>query len=230
MWIARRIRSVTTSYAAAKSMGSMPVTVWSPWFTHFRLAARGPLGSRWYSAAGCTLPVTRCAIAVTAVPGRRGSNEPQERGAVWTEERGARDERRGKAVPLRRPGGERAGRSVEGDRVRHRRVRLVGAQVIGLGLAGPVGGHGVTVPGDLLAGPCLGPAELRGHQRGGVRRGRQPAVADLDRRPGPAGEHVLEAHGALVAARVDDLGREIPAGSLDRPPELRPLADQAEQV
>src|SRR5215472_5951478 len=34
--------------------------------------------------------------------------EPEGRGAAWTEERGARDERRGKAVPQRRPAGEPA--------------------------------------------------------------------------------------------------------------------------
>src|SRR5215469_12835651 len=34
------------------------------------------------------------------------TSEPERRGAAWTEERGARDERRGKAVPQGRPGGE----------------------------------------------------------------------------------------------------------------------------
>jgi len=34
-------------------------------------------------------------------------SELKGRGAVWTEERGARDERRGKTVPQKRPGSER---------------------------------------------------------------------------------------------------------------------------
>ena len=34
-------------------------------------------------------------------------NEPEGRGTAWPEERGACDERRGKAVPLKRPAGER---------------------------------------------------------------------------------------------------------------------------
>ena len=34
-------------------------------------------------------------------------SEPEGRGAAWTEERGARDERRGKTVPQKRPGSER---------------------------------------------------------------------------------------------------------------------------
>src|SRR5258706_6390338 len=188
--MARRSRSVTTSYAAAKSMGPMPVT---SLVTAFRRAAPRPTEPRWHSAAASTLPVT---------PGVR-------RRSVG-----------------RAPGSG----SVERDRVRRGHAGLVGVQVVGLRLAGQVSRYGVAVPGDLLAGTRLAPAKLRGHQRGGVRRRSQPAVADLDRRPGAAGEHVVEANRALMRARVDDLGPQVAARPLDRPAKLRPPADEAEHV
>ena len=96
----------------------------------------------------------------------------------------------------------------------HLAVRGERAVVVALGLGGAAG-RDAGVPGvDLAAGAVGVPVERAGHQRGGGRGGREPAVGRGEGEARAPLEHVLEVERALVRARV---ARPRRAGARRRP-------------
>src|ERR1022692_1141106 len=108
--------------------------------------------------------------------------------------------------------------------------RLIGAEVVWLGLAGQFRRDHLTVARDFGDAASLAPAQLGCHQRGGARCGLPAAITGLDGGPGPAGQHVVKPDRTFVGAGVHDLGAEIAARTRDGLPEGRPGRDQSEEV